>query len=592
MPEGPAKSPPSSPPSLMNVSLSTHRLPADLYLDERDLCDLELLLNGAFHPLNRYMGQNEYMRVLKEMRLTGGEVFSMPIVLPVPLTSLTRMSDVLSDAQEPQLAPILPDSSQLVKLRDQVGVIVAEVKVSDLYAPDLNAEAMSVCGTNEMTHPHVAHLMTTHSGCLYGGGEVVAKQPISHFDFKQFRANARQVKEEIAKGKWSNVIGFQTRNPMHRSHFELTKEAVERVSNETGKPTLLLLTPAVGPTQPGDVEYHIRVRCYQKILKEYEALGIPVKLVLLPLAMRMAGPKEAVWHAVVRRNYGCTHFIVGRDHAGPSAKTQTGGSFYGPYEAHELLKKYQSEMGITPVFGKNMVYIGSGGYVQEDQMPADSKPQNVSGTEFRNMLQKRLDVPAWFSFPQVIDELHKHYVPLDQRGFCVYFTGLPCSGKSTLAIALQERLLERPDEVRRVTVLDADIIRRHLSKGLGFSREDRSVNVRRIGYVAAEVVKHGGICLVANIAPYQDDRTYNRRIISEGGAYIEVHVSTPIEVCESRDIKELYKKARQGVIKQFTGVSDPYEPPVNPEVKVDSSVDLDGKIDQVVQYLMDTSFIK
>eukprot|EP01068_Selenidium_serpulae_P019036 Selendium_serpulae@DN6504_c0_g1_i1.p1 len=574
------------------VTLQSHRLPADIYLDERELCDLELMLMGAFKPLNGYMTREDYKSVLTDMKLKCGSVWPMPIVLPIPMKALVESANVPPDCS--QIAPVNEKGHQIVKLRDAVGVIVGRVTVSDLYKPDLPAEMMAVCGSTDTNHPHVKHL-STYENCMYAGGDVCPVQPISHFDFRQYRQSADEVKAFISKNGWKNVVGFQTRNPMHRSHFELTQNAVDQVTESTGEKTNLLLTPAVGPTQPGDVEYHIRVRCYEKILPEYEKRGVNVKLIVLPLAMRMAGPREAVWHALIRRNFGCTHFIVGRDHAGPSAKTKEGKSFYGPYEAHELLKKYQGEMGVIPVFGKNMVYVGESsggsGYCQDEKVPKGVTPKNVSGTEFRDMLQKRLPVPEWFSFPSVITELQKHYLPLHQRGLCVYFTGLPCSGKSTLAVALQERLLERPNEMRRVTVLDADIIRTHLSKGLGFSKEDRSVNVRRIGYVAYEIVKHGGVCLVANIAPYEEDRSFNRALISSGGHYVESFVSTPLDVCEQRDIKELYKKARQGVIKQFTGISDPYETPLYAEINVDSSGELDKKIDQVFDFLKAKQFV-
>lgn len=356
------------------------------------------------------------------------------------------------------------------------------------------------------------------------------------------------------------------------------------VAKSTGKDAHLMITPAVGPTQPGDVDYRVRVRCYEKILGHYAEEPF---LVLLPIAMRMAGPREAVWHAILRRNFGCTHFIVGRDHAGPSVRRSDGSTFFGPYDAHKLLEEFAPELGITPVFGRNMVYCGDElGYLQESEVPKSIQTQSISGTKFREMLIKRDPIPPWFCFADVVEELHAAYLPLHQRGLCVYFTGLPCAGKSTLACALEAVLLEARSESRKVTVLDADIIRTHLSKGLGFSKEDRSLNVRRIGYVASEIVKHGGICLVANIAPYKEDRDYNRRMIEAvGGNYVEIFVSTPLEICEQRDIKELYKKARIGIIKQFTGISDPYEAPEEPDLMVNSSEDAVGKVMVVHSFL-------
>ncbi|KAH0482020.1 MAG: hypothetical protein KVP17_000023 [Porospora cf. gigantea B] len=328
----------------------------------------------------------------------------------------------------------------------------------------------------------------------------------------------------------------------------------------------LLLSPTAGPTQSGDVPLVIRVKCYEAVLSEFPP-DIEVDLVLLPLAMRMAGPREAVWHALIRKNYGCTFFVVGRDHAGPSTRNSLGESFYGPYEAQEVLAGVAAEAGIRPYFAKNVVYCGKElGYLQEDQAPQDAPQYHISGTKLREMLASAAAVPEWFSFPKVLQTLRQTY---NNRGLCVYITGLPCSGKSTMALYLQAQMQEASS--RPITVLDADIIRQHLSKGLGFSREDRSDNVKRIGYVASEIVKHGGICLVANIAPYSQDRAFNRRLISEQGVYIEVYLSTPVEVCETRDVKHFYKRARDGKIPNFTGVSGVYEIPLDADVTVDSS---------------------
>eukprot|EP01071_Lankesteria_metandrocarpae_P004712 Lankesteria_metandrocarpae@DN3667_c0_g1_i1.p1 len=556
---------------------NTYRPPADYTLSERDLSDLELLLSGALAPLAGYLNKAQYDSVLEKMRLPTGEVWPLPIVLPVPKSAMTLRECKENEGES--------GTKDLVKLRDCLGTILAELECESVYEPDITYEMEKVLGSTDGNHPY-ASVLKSFSNSVYLGGKVTAVHNISHFDFTEYRTTPAEVREYIKQNKWEAVVGFQTRNPMHKSHYELTIQAMKEVRESTGKQVRLLLSPVVGPTQPGDVDYRIRVRCYKKIVDEYKAGE--VKLVLLPVAMRMAGPREAVWHAIIRRNYGCTHFIVGRDHAGPTARKSDGKPFYGVYEAHELLKSVESDLGIKPVFGRNLVYVGeeSGGYVMEDQIPEGATCQTISGTAFRSLLEAREPVPAWYSFPSVSAELQKHYKPQNERGFCVYFTGLPCAGKSSLAIALEALLLENDSEMRKITVLDADIIRTHLSRGLGFSKEDRSLNVRRVGYVASEVVKHNGICIVANIAPYQEDRDFNRQLISSaGGGYIEVYVSTPLEVCESRDVKELYKKARLGVIKQFTGVSDPYEPPTNAEFVVDSSTEINKKVAEISRYL-------
>lgn len=570
------------------------QLPADVTIQERDLCDLEMLLMGAFAPLAGYLNMDDFCSVTLKARLSDGALWPIPIVLPVA-------KSLVSKSENPEAA-----RGHWMNIRDVVGTVLARIKVEDCYEPNINAVGHHVLGTTDTNHPYMHYLTTAHQDVLYVGGQVQQCHQIFHFDFRELRRTPKETREWLAKQNAAAVVGFQTRNPMHRSHFELTRQAVAEVaksleqSGETAKKPHLLLSPACGPTQPGDIKSTIRIRCYQKLLPYYQRLcNIDVTLVLLPLAMRMAGPREALWHALIRRNYGCTHFIVGRDHAGPSTRKADGSPFYDPYAAHKFLESVRDEIGVTPVFGKNMVYISpandpeeEGTYVQEDRAPKDAVLHQISGTAFRRMLQERLPVPSWFSFPPVIEELQSFYRQRIEQGFCVYFTGLPCSGKSTLATAIEARLQERGSEKRQVTVFDADIIRLHLSKGLGFSREDRSINVRRIGYVASLVVQHGGICLVANIAPYEEDRLYNRQLVtSVGGGYIEVHVSTPLRVCEERDVKHLYKGARLGVIKQFTGVSDPYEVPTKAELTVDSSDDILGKVNQIMDYLKEHQWV-
>jgi len=412
---------------------------------------------------------------------------------------------------------------------------------------------------------------------------------VKHYDFMEYRMSAEKCRAMIAGFREldgvSSFVGFQTRNPMHRSHFELTKYALKKCEG-SGAEAKLILMPVVGITQSCDVDYQVRTRCYKKLMPYYEGKA---ELVLIPLSMRMAGPREAVLHAIIRKNYGCTHFIVGRDHAGPSYKKKDGTDFYGPYDAHALVEKYKGDIGIEIVLSQMIVYVENlGKYLPMNEVrggDGGDKVMNISGTEQRRLLKTGAEIPAWFSFPEIVEELRLEYRMLNKRGLCIYLTGLSGSGKSTVANFLMEKIMENEKE-RKITLLDADVVRTNLSKGLGFSREDRSTNVRRIGYLCSEIVKHGGIAIVANIAPYEDDRKYNRGIIEGvGGTYVECFVDTTLEKCEERDIKGLYALARKGVIKEFTGISDPYERPVNPEIAIDGAMNLDAIIEKIVDCL-------
>ncbi|MDP7072688.1 MAG: adenylyl-sulfate kinase, partial [Candidatus Marinimicrobia bacterium] len=324
-----------------------------------------------------------------------------------------------------------------------------------------------------------------------------------------------------------------------------------------------------------------RVRCYKAAMPRFPENS--AMLSLLPLAMRMAGPREALWHALIRKNYGCTHFIVGRDHASPGTG-EDGKPFYGPYDAQDLLKKHEKEIGIEMVTFKMMVYAADKKkYLPADEIPEWSESKSISGSELRQLLRDGAEIPEWFSYPEVVEELRKTKPKQNKRGFTIFFTGLSGSGKSTLANALMIKLLE--DGRRPVTLLDGDIVRKHLSSELGFSKKDRSINVRRIGFVASEITKNGGIAICAPIAPYASDRRFNRELIEPLGGYIEVYVNTPLEICEARDAKGLYAKARAGTLKEFTGISDPYEEPENAEI-IQSSVDKDPEkiVEVIISY--------
>jgi len=549
-----------------------------LTLEDRYLCDLDMLLLGGFSPLEGFLGQEDYVSVVEKCRLANGALWSMPIVLPVSASDNERLK-----------------AADNVLLKDKTGLPIAVLEVGrgSRYKPDLLKECLNVYGTDDTNHPYVKIVMGL-GDCYYYGGRVVKIRDVVHYDFVENRLSAAESRAMIAGKGWKVVVGFQTRNPMHRSHFELTKFAVK----EAGKEAKLLLTPVVGVTQQCDVNYHVRVRCYQKLMPYYGKEGVEAELVLLPLSMRMAGPREALWHAQIRKNYGCTHFIVGRDHAGPSYKKKTGGSFYGPYDAHKILTQYKDELGVEIILSKMIVYI-DGVYKPENEINAEDSKRimNISGTEQRRLLNDGLEIPEWFSFPEIVDELRCEYKHMNRRGLCLYFTGLSGSGKSTLANCVMQKIMES-EKHRNISLLDADIIRTHLSKGLGFSREDRSANVQRIGYVSSEIVKHNGIAIVANIAPYLSDRAANRELISGGGSgdggggnYVEIYVKTSLEVCEKRDVKGLYKLAREGKIKEFTGISDPYEEPEGAEIVVDGGDDLTVIVDKIVGWLRSKDFI-
>jgi sulfate adenylyltransferase len=444
-------------------------------------------------------------------------------------------------------------------LRDPEGVVLAILDVSDIWQPDRGLESEQVHGTRDTLHPAVDYLIN-HSGPVYLGGNLTGIHAPTHYDCKHLRHTPAELRARFELMGWRKIIAFQTRNPMHRAHQELTFRAAQEAQAN------LLIHPVVGMTKPGDIDYLTRVRCYEAVLERYPEQT--TMLSLLPLAMRMSGPREAVWHAIIRKNYGCSHMIVGRDHAGPG-NDSAGEPFYGPFEAQDLLLQHQDEIGIEMIPFQMMVYVEDRAQYQAttDVLPGE-KVLSLSGSELRRRLFEGLDIPTWFTFPEVTKELRKSYPPRAEQGFTILFTGLSGSGKSTIANVLMIKLREMGD--RPVTLLDGDIVRKNLSSELGFSREHRNINVIRIGFVAAEITKNGGVAICAPIAPYRDIRRQVRNEIEPRGGYLEVYVSTPLEVCEQRDRKGLYAKARRGEIKQFTGIDDPYDVPENPEVVIDT----------------------
>lgn len=503
-------------------------------LTERQLFDLEMILVGGFNPLDGFLKEKDYQSVVENTRLTDGTVWPIPIVL---------------DVDE-------KDVHDEIVLRDSYNTPIAFLKVESIYTPDKEKEVLSVYGTTDMTHPGVEYILN-QTKYTYIGGKIIEIQKPSHYDFSDLRLTPNQIKQKFIDEEVTKVVAFQTRNPIHRAHFEIITKAAKLVDAHP------LIHPVVGPTKEGDIDYLSRVQSYRALLSTQKGISLAV----LPLAMRMAGPKEALWHAIIRKNYGATHFIVGRDHAGPG-KDINNKPFYGAYDAQELVKKYENEIGIQIVtFPEQLYHSVKKEYIGNDEViEGDQNILNISGTEFRKKLLSGENIPEWFSFPEVIEALRTH---TKKRGKVVLFTGLSGSGKSTLARHLKshiETVLSKP-----VSFFDGDIVRTHLTEGLGFSKEDRIKNVTRIGYVASEIAKHGGIVLASLVSPYEEARQKFRSLVEPYAEYVEVYVKAPIETLRDRDTKGYYLKSDIGLMKNLTGVSDVYEIPLNADIVVDTS---------------------
>ncbi len=516
---------------------------------------------GGFSPLTTFMGEDDYNRVLTEMRLANGNLFPIPITLTI---------------QKEQL----PTRGEWITLRDSRNYIIGVMRIEEVYRWDPTREARLVLGSTDHRHPLVSEMEQWGDLCISGELKVINLP--EYYDFTDIRKSPRDVRKLLEAIGNSDVTAFQTRNPMHRVHEDLTKRALEQVGGS------LLIHPVVGLTKPGDVDHYTRVRVYKVLVENYYDKN--TVLSLLPLAMRMAGPREALWHAIIRRNYGANHFIVGRDHAGPG-KDSNGQPFYGPYEAQEMVVQYQGETGVAGVLFNELVYIErEDKYVAVEDAPDDAEAKFISGTQVREeYLNKGKELPGWFTRKETADILRDSYPPLHKQGLCIWFTGLSGAGKSTIANALTPMLLERG---REATTLDGDVVRTHLSKGLGFSKEDRDTNILRIGFVAGEIVRHTGTVICAAISPYGKTRNEARKMVG-GDQFIEVFVDTPLEVCEDRDIKGLYAKARSGEIKGFTGIDDPYEAPVSPEILI-TTVNKTSKecAREIIEYLEGRGFLK
>ena len=515
-------------------------------LSQRQLCDIELMMNGGFTPLDGFMDRESYTHVLESMRLPGGELWPIPVTLDVEREFARKI-----------------ESGARIALRDQEGLILAVLEVSVIWEPDKRVEAQQVYGTTSDRHPGVRHLHE-RIGNFYVGGHVLGIQLPTHYDYQELRHSPRELSRFFDRLGWRRVIAFHTSRPMHKRERELTLHAARQVRGH------LLLHPAVGVTMHRDLSHFARIKCYQEILRHYpQQLAA---LSLLPLATRGAGPREALWHAIIRRNFGCTDFIVETDHASPPRSASTGSeAFYSSRAAQEIAHEHESELGISILAAERLAYspkarrylpVGSAETAQDDTVP-------FGDSDLAARISNEEEVPDWFTYPEVVETLRTVYPPPREQGLTLFFTGLSGSGKSTLAKIMYGKFIE--EGRRSVTLLDGDIVRHHLSSELGFSKAHRDINVRRIGFVASEITKNGGVAICAPIAPYAGTRRDVREMVEAHGAMIEIHVCTPLEVCEARDRKGLYAKARKGIIPEFTGISDPYEAPEHPEITIDTS---------------------
>ncbi len=535
-----------------------------LTLNHRQLCDLELLMNGAFSPLNGFITKQDYDSVIKTMRLRNGTIWPIPVTLDIT----EQQANVINIGDE-------------ISLLDQQGLMIAVLQIEDKWRPDKQYEAQQVYNTTDRYHPNVKYLCE-QAGSVYLGGKILGIQSPQHYDFTHLRHTPQQLRDYFTQHKWINIVAFQTRNPIHRAHYEITLRAAKTLHAN------LLIHPVVGDTKVGDVDPFTRVRCYQHIMPHYpEGLA---KLSLLQLAMRMAGAKEAVWHAIIRKNYGCNNIIIGRDHAG-IGKDKNNQDFYPPYAAQKLVAQFAKELQIHMLPFQEVVYVNDlATYMPINEVSRDQKTLKMSGTTVREYLQKGRDIPAWVSYPEVIKELQYVYPPLHQQGFTVLLTGLPAAGKSTIAQALQTKLLAIGR--RNITLLDGDVIRNYLSPELGFNKTDRDLNILRVGYIAKQINFHKGITICAFIAPYRETRDKVRKMIAAVGGFIEVYVATPLEICIKRDYKGLYKKAMDGTIANVTGISDPYETPLNPEVIINTAeCSIEHATEQIISAIKKLGYI-
>lgn len=504
----------------------------DVTLNDRQLGDFEMLVNGSFSPLEGYMCRTDYESVLDRMRLQNGLLWPLPICL---------------DISEISARPL--EAGQSVAVRDPEGFLLGILHIEDIWPVDKDKEADLLYGTRASDHAGVSHLFTKMGGVYIGGQLEAISLPI-HYDSMQLRYTPFEIRNLFQKLKWNRVVAFQTPNPIHRPQYEMTLKAMQEAKAN------LLVLPAESVLKPGDFDHFTQIRCYRAIRHYYPPDSMTVNLI--PLCMRTSGPRAALLHMIVAKNFGCTHFISANQHDDA-----------GENDAWKVSAEYKDEINIEVIPFEEMVYLPfEDEYQPKSQVPNGTQTIRLSSADIRNRIRSGKKVPEWATFPEVLAEIQKIYPPPNKQGFTVFLTGLSGAGKSTIAKILHSRFLEMGD--RPVTLLDGDIVRRNLSSQLTFSKEDRDINVRRIGFVACEITKNRGIAICAPIAPYAATRKEIRREIENYGGFIEIHVSTSLEVCESRDRKGMYAKARAGLITGFTGVDDPYETPQKPELRIDT----------------------
>jgi sulfate adenylyltransferase len=536
----------------------------DITLNDRHLSDMELLATGGLSPLQGFMTRADYEPVLDRMRLHNGSLWPIPVCLDV--------SELKARSLE---------AGQSVALRDGEGFLLAVMHIEDIWPVDRKKEAEQVYGTLDPAHPGADYLFHKTKDYYIGGRLEVLSLPL-HFDFKQIRLSPSEIREAARKLNWKRMVGFISENPIHRPTFEMTLQAMRQARAN------LLILPVAGMTKPGDFDHYTRVRCYRKVVQHYPPDSFILNL--LPCAMRMSGPREALLHAIICRNYGCTHFIAGRDHAGPGCDSN-GKPYYPQDEACRTVESFEEEIGLSVIRFSEMVYLP----FEDEFRPVESVPQgtqviSLSGTDIRRRIREGRRVPEWATFTGVLEELQKAYPPPNGQGFTIFMTGLSGAGKSTIARILYSKFLELGD--RPVTLLDGDIVRHNLSSELNFSKEHRDINVRRIGFVASEITKNRGVAICAPIAPYANTRLEIRHTIEAYGGFVEVHVATPLAICEKRDRKGMYAKARAGLIKGFTGIDDPYEEPQAPEVRIDTShITPDEAAQEILLFLGQKGFL-
>jgi len=509
-----------------------------LDLDWRQQCELEMLMSGAYSPLAGFMTRAQCVQVATEMKLDDGTFWPLPVTL---------------GSRQKIAAELKPGDR--VALRDGEGFMLAVLTVSDAWRD---------------------------GDSWHLGGRVEGASLPPHPDFASLRATPAELRALLARRGWRRVIAWQAHHPMHRAQFEFClKSAIENEAN-------LLLHPQVGGDITDAPGYFGLVRSFLAIRERFPAAT--TQLSLLPAPPREASACALLLRAIVARNYGCSLLIAGGEHQADGNCRR--GEDLAPPHADLPVAELVGKIGVQLIAYPRMVYVEDRAeHLPESNAPANARLLTLSGEEFQRRMRAGLKIPDWYSFPEVLSELHRQSPPRERQGFTVFFTGLSGSGKSTLARALTARLMEMGG--RSVTLLDGDIVRRHLSSELGFSKAHRDINVRRIGFVAAEITKNRGIAICAPIAPYRLTRRDVRAMIEAVGGFVEIHVATPIETCESRDRKGLYAKARAGLIPEFTGVSDPYEVPENPELAIDTThLGIDEAVQQVLLKLEHEGYLR